>query len=125
VTRKVDVRLPGKGNSNSHGARPVHLTITIIKWIRTSRLSIKNSLSEVCVELAQEAKAHAKKQLTGKSEAALPEAPAAHTVLTTPQLHRVTLSGRLPVHMQLEIRAEGEDCHLFGNAYVIDSGLVG
>ena len=24
-SRKVDVRLPGKGNSNSHGARPVHL----------------------------------------------------------------------------------------------------
>ena len=24
VTRKVDIRLPGKGNSNSHGARPVH-----------------------------------------------------------------------------------------------------
>ena len=22
--RKIDVRLPGKGNSNSHGARPVH-----------------------------------------------------------------------------------------------------
>ena len=43
-TRKVDVRLPGKGNSNSHGARPVHLIITMIKWIRTSRLSIKNSL---------------------------------------------------------------------------------
>ena len=38
-------RLPGKGNSNSHGARPVHLIITMIKWIRTSRLSIKNSLS--------------------------------------------------------------------------------
>jgi len=33
----------GKGNSNSHGARPVHLIITMIKWIRTSRLSIKNS----------------------------------------------------------------------------------
>ena len=44
-TRKVDVRLPGKGNSNSHGARPVHLIITMIKWIRTSRLSIKNSRS--------------------------------------------------------------------------------
>ena len=44
-TRKVDVRLPGKGNSNSHGARPVHLIITMMKWIRTSRLSIKNSLS--------------------------------------------------------------------------------
>jgi len=43
--RKVDVRLPGKGNSNSHGARPVHLVITMIKWIRTSRLSIKNCLS--------------------------------------------------------------------------------
>ena len=43
--RKVDVRLPGKGNSNSHGARPVHLIITMIKWIRTSRFSIKNSLS--------------------------------------------------------------------------------
>jgi len=23
-TRKVDIRLPGKGNSTSHGARPVH-----------------------------------------------------------------------------------------------------
>ena len=43
--RKVDVRLPGKGNSNPHGARPVHLLITVIKWIRTSRLSMKNSLS--------------------------------------------------------------------------------
>ena len=29
--RKVDVRLPGKGNSNSHGARPVHQTIPMIK----------------------------------------------------------------------------------------------
>ena len=42
---KVDVRLPGKGNSNSRGARPVHLIISMIKWIRTSRLSIKKSLS--------------------------------------------------------------------------------
>jgi len=41
---KVDVRLPGKGDSNSHGARPVHLIITMVKWIRTSRLSIKKSL---------------------------------------------------------------------------------
>jgi len=37
--RKVDVRLPRKGNSNSHGARPM------IKWFQTSRLSIHNSLS--------------------------------------------------------------------------------
>ena len=43
--RKVDVSLPEKGNSNSHGARPVHLIITMIKWIRTSRLLIKNPLS--------------------------------------------------------------------------------
>ena len=43
--RKEDARLPGKGNSKSHGARPVHLIITMIKWILTSRLSIKNSLS--------------------------------------------------------------------------------
>ena len=43
--REVDVGLPGKGNYNSHGARPVHLIITMIKWIRTSRLLVKNSLS--------------------------------------------------------------------------------
>jgi len=43
VPRKIDVRLPGKGNSNSHGARPVHLIITMIKWVRTSRLSIKTT----------------------------------------------------------------------------------
>ena len=24
LTKKVDIRLPGKGNSDSHGARPVH-----------------------------------------------------------------------------------------------------
>ena len=44
-SRQIDVRLPGKGNSNSHGARPVYLIIKMIKWIRTGRLSIKNSLS--------------------------------------------------------------------------------
>jgi hypothetical protein len=42
LSRKVDIRLPGKGNSNSHGARTVHQKH---RWIRTSRLSIKNSLS--------------------------------------------------------------------------------
>ena len=44
MARKVDVRLPVKGNSNSHGAGPVHLIITMIKRVRTSRLLIKNSL---------------------------------------------------------------------------------
>ena len=39
------------GNSTFHGARPVHLIIKMIKWIRTSIFSIKNSLfstREVC-----------------------------------------------------------------------------
>jgi len=40
--RKVDIRLPGKGNSNSHGAKPVHQKH---RWIRTRSLSMKNSLS--------------------------------------------------------------------------------
>jgi hypothetical protein len=44
-SRKVDIRLPEKGTSNSHGARLVLQTISIIKWIRTSRFSITNSLS--------------------------------------------------------------------------------
>ena len=45
--KKVDISLPGQGNSNSHGARPVHQIISVIEWIRTSRLSIKNSESGV------------------------------------------------------------------------------
>ena len=45
VTQKVDVRLPGKENSNYLGARPVRLIITMIERIRTSMLSIKNSLT--------------------------------------------------------------------------------
>ena len=45
LTRKVDVRLPEKGNSNFHGARPVHLIIMMIKWIQTSRLSINLNAS--------------------------------------------------------------------------------
>ena len=46
LLRKAGIRLPGKGISNSHGARPVHLIITTIKWIQGGRLSIQNSLSE-------------------------------------------------------------------------------
>ena len=30
IIKKVDVRLPGKGNSNSHGAKLAHLIITMI-----------------------------------------------------------------------------------------------
>ena len=36
AVRKVDVRLSGKGNPNSHGARPVRQIISMIKWTRTS-----------------------------------------------------------------------------------------
>jgi len=39
--------------SSSHGARPVHLIITMVKWIRTSRLSIKNSLWRQGVPLVE------------------------------------------------------------------------
>ena len=45
VSGKADIRLPGKGNSNLYGARPVHQIISMITWIRTIRLSIKNALS--------------------------------------------------------------------------------
>ena len=34
-----------RDSGDSHGARPVHKFITMIKWIRTSRLSIKDCLS--------------------------------------------------------------------------------
>ena len=40
--RKVDIRLPEKTNSTYHGARPVHLIIKMIDWIRISNL--QNSL---------------------------------------------------------------------------------
>ena len=48
--REQGVGLPAKGNSNSHSARPVHLIVTMMQWIRTSRLSMKDSL---CLEHAQ------------------------------------------------------------------------
>ena len=41
----VEGRCKATWKRESHGARPVHLIIMMIKWIRTSRLSIKNSLS--------------------------------------------------------------------------------
>ena len=43
------MRLPEKGNLNSHGTRPIQQTISVIKWIRTSRLSKKNTLCLVGV----------------------------------------------------------------------------
>ena len=42
--RKVNVRLTEKINTNSHGARPDHQIISMLKWIRVSKLSMKNSL---------------------------------------------------------------------------------
>ena len=44
ATRKVDVRLPGKENSHSHGAKPVHLIIRVIvdsdQWVVNQELSL-------------------------------------------------------------------------------------
>jgi len=40
---KADAKLPGKGNPH---ARPVHQTTSMMKWTRTSRLSMRNSLFE-------------------------------------------------------------------------------
>ena len=45
--RKVDIRLPGQGISDSHSARPEHHIIAAMKWIRPNRLLRKNSL---CVD---------------------------------------------------------------------------
>ena len=45
-TRKVGIMLPGKRISNSQGARPGYQIISMIEWIRSSILSIKDSLSE-------------------------------------------------------------------------------
>ena len=45
----VGLGVPGEGNSNSHGARPVHQIISMIKWIRTSKLSMQNCLSLGCL----------------------------------------------------------------------------
>ena len=53
LVRRVDVRLPEQGNASSHGARPVHLIIAMMKWIRTSRLSIKKSPSLILARYPQ------------------------------------------------------------------------
>ena len=45
---KVDVSSPGKGNSNFHGSRLVHQIVSMMKWTRSSRLSIQNSLPFLC-----------------------------------------------------------------------------
>ena len=44
VTRKVIIRLPGKGNSSPHDAKPVYQIMSMIKWMRTSRSAIKKLL---------------------------------------------------------------------------------
>ena len=51
--RKVCLRLPGKGNSNSQGLRPVHQIISMIKCVRISRLPNKKSLSRHIVDEVQ------------------------------------------------------------------------
>jgi hypothetical protein len=43
--RNVCTRLLRRMDTNSHGARPVHHTISMIKVVRTSRLSIEKAVS--------------------------------------------------------------------------------
>ena len=45
TTRKVDIMLPGKGDSKSMAQGRSTEIISTITWIRTRRSSIKNSLS--------------------------------------------------------------------------------
>ena len=44
-SRKLNIRLRGQENSNFLGAWPVYQIISMVEWIRHSRLSIKNFLS--------------------------------------------------------------------------------
>ena len=48
--RKVEFKLPGKGKLNVYDARPLNQIVSTIKWIRTGRLSIKNSLFGTRIE---------------------------------------------------------------------------
>ena len=43
--KKVNVRLPGQGNSNSHGARPVHKIILMIEWVVNKEISLSRKPS--------------------------------------------------------------------------------
>ena len=54
--RKDDIRLPGKGGSNSMAQGRSTNIISMIGWIRTSRLSIRNSLSGLTALRAVRAK---------------------------------------------------------------------
>ena len=90
--RKEDVSLPGKGNPHLHGARPVHLIITMVWWIRTSRLSIKNSLSQNatwCFVLLNECALPAKLQLFVLPRPGLypsPKIPVQNQNITVPEI---------------------------------------
>ena len=62
----LDVRLPGKGNSTPYGARPVHLIISMIKWIRTSRLSSKRSALDTCLQSSPKCESGTYKTVTAR-----------------------------------------------------------
>ena len=65
LPRKVDIRLPGKGNSNSRGARPVYsfgclsglgplgcqkdLSLSLTSAATASSADASSSVSEICV----------------------------------------------------------------------------
>ena len=83
--RKIDIRLPGNGNSNSHGARPVHRIILMIKWTRISRLSMKNTLSlhQVMAEVTHQTSRSRSEALPGRC--GQPPNPQTATLNSKPQ----------------------------------------
>ena len=112
ATRKADRRLPGKGNSNFHCARPVHQIISMIKCIRTSRLSVKNSFSQgretVCGMdavalwrtddryLAVEVRVRAKRELIDRFQNILPAGQYPSLILAVVYVPSVLDSGQEP-----------------------------
>ena len=101
VRLKVDIRLPGKRDSNSHGARPVHQKH---QWTRTSRLSIKNSLSLRLPESSCSSTAVPPTPYTSYPTPYTPH-PSSHTLRPTsytqqPGSLRALKVSRLPSHLQ-------------------------
>ena len=86
----VSVRLPRKRNAISNGARPVHLIITTIKWIWTSRLSAKNSLS--LPHSGCQIDFTPKVDLTRKVDGCAPKPICTHSVLTHTHSHSFALT---------------------------------
>ena len=94
MTEKKKKKLPGKVNPNPHGARPVHLMITMIKWTRTSRLSIQNSLSDPPPHHPSRAGTRSRRRKREGLSSRKPQPPPKLTLtLTRSHAHTLTRSG--------------------------------